>query len=494
LEQIYNELCEQKNVRSNLSKLRQEIKSQGAELSAREWIAGHEPLVLGFLNNEDAKTRKNAALLLGDTGYQPAAAALWEAYQKETTLFVRNAYPAALSHLDAKAYLDQIKAKITELSAAAWEEENRKHITEELRALRAIQIRYEGIPRHTFDVHGAETAILLVTNRTHREIVRRGISCGSASLHPLGVMVETQSPQEIWNVRSFREALFPIRTTINLLPADPVEAAKALTEAHLVEQLLRLHRENDPFYFRIECKSRMTLEERSAFSRRLSDALEQMSGGMLINSTSDYEIELRLIENREGRFYPCMKCASFEDHRFDYRKNSISASIHPSTAALLMELAKPYLKENAQIMDPFCGVGTMLIERNLLVPAREMYATDIFGEAIEKGRENAALAGAEINFIHRDFFDFKHDYLFDEIVTNMPLRGKKSRDEMDALYSSFFRKVPELTGQEATVVMYTNEIGFVKKQLRLHPQFTLKQETCIQSKTGFYLLIIGVQK
>ena len=23
-----------------------------------------------------------------------------------------------------------------------------------------------------------------------------------------------------------------------------------------------------------------------------------------------------------------------------------------------------------------------------------------------------------------DFFDFKHDYLFDEIVTNMPVRGK----------------------------------------------------------------------
>jgi tRNA G10 N-methylase Trm11 len=494
LKQIYNELCEQKNVRSNLSKLRQEIKLQGEELSAREWIAGHEPLVLGFLDNEDAKTRKNAALLLGDTGYQPAAAALWEAYQKENTLFVRSAYPSALSHLDAEAYLEQIKAKITELSAATWEEENRKHITEELRALRAIQIRYEGIPRHTFDVHGAQTEILLVTNRTHREIVRRDISCGRASIHPLGVMVETQNPQEIWNVRSFREALFPIPTTPKLLPADPVEAAKALTEAHLVEQLLRLHRENDPFYFRIECKSQMTLEERSTFSRRLSDALEAMSGGMLINSTSDYEIELRLIENREGRFYPCMKCGSFEDHRFDYRKNSISASIHPSTAALLMELAKPYLKEDAQIMDPFCGVGTMLIERSLLVPAREMYATDIFGEAIEKGRENAALAGAKINFIHRDFFDFKHEYLFDEIVTNMPLRGKKSRDEMDALYSGFFRKVPELTGQEATVVMYTNELGFVKKQLRLHPQFTLKQETCIQSKTGFYLLIIGVQK
>jgi 23S rRNA G2445 N2-methylase RlmL len=238
----------------------------------------------------------------------------------------------------------------------------------------------------------------------------------------------------------------------------------------------------------------MTLEARSAFARKLADTIEQLSGGRLINSTSDYEIEIRLIENREGRFFPCIKCASFADHRFDYRKNAISASIHPSSAALLMELAAPYLKENAQIIDPFCGVGTMLIERNLLVPAREMYATDIFGEAVEKGRENAALAGAKINFIHRDFFDFKHDYLFDEIVTNMPLRGKKTREEMDALYGDFFQKVLEITGQEATVVMYTNEIGFVKKQLRLRKQFVLLQETCIQSKTGFYLLVIGVKK
>jgi 23S rRNA G2445 N2-methylase RlmL len=185
---------------------------------------------------------------------------------------------------------------------------------------------------------------------------------------------------------------------------------------------------------------------------------------------------------------------SFEDHRFDYRRHSISASIHPSTAALLMELAAPYLRENAQILDPFCGVGTMLVERTKRVPAREMYATDIFGEAIEKGRENAALAGADIHFIHRDFFDFKHDYPFDEIVTNMPLRGKRTREEVDALYGNFFGKVLEIAAEKAVIVMYTNEIGFVKKQLRLRAEFTLLQETCIQKKNEFYLLIIGVER
>ena len=145
-------------------------------------------------------------------------------------------------------------------------------------------------------------------------------------------------------------------------------------------------------------------------------------------------------------------------------------------------------------MDPFCGVGTMLIERNKAVPAREMYATDIFGEAIELGRQNAQLAGCVIHFIHRDYFDFRHDYKFDEIITNMPLRGKKTKEEMDRLYADFFSKSLEILDREATIVMYTNEVGFVKKQLRLHPEYRLLQETCMQSKTGFYLLIMGVKR
>ena len=46
--------------------------------------------------------------------------------------------------------------------------------------------------------------------------------------------------------------------------------------------------------------------------------------------------------------------------------------------------------------------------------------------------------------------------------------------------------------REAVIVMYTGELGFVKKQLRLHKEFSLLEEYCMQTKTGYYLLIIGV--
>ena len=148
----------------------------------------------------------------------------------------------------------------------------------------------------------------------------------------------------------------------------------------------------------------MTLEQRSRFVKKLGSAIEQLSDGKLVNSPGDYEVELRLIANREGKFFPALRFYTLPDHRFAYRKHAIAASMHPSLAALIMELAAPYLKENAQIIDPFCGVGTMLIERDIRVPAREKYGTDIFGEAIDGARENAALAGERIcqSEIHKD--------------------------------------------------------------------------------------------
>ena len=188
-----------------------------------------------------------------------------------------------------------------------------------------------------------------------------------------------------------------------------------------------------------------------------------------------------------------MKLKTVPQHRFYYRKNSIAASIHPATAAVIMELAQPYMKEHAQIMDPFCGVGTMLIERHKKLPARQIYGTDIYGEAIEKARENAALAGVNINYIHRDFFDFKHEYLFDEMITNMPIRGKKTKEEMDMFYGQFFDKVSQHMAPGGVIIMYTNEEGFVKKQLRLHENMKLRDQYLMQEKNGFYLMIMEIR-
>ena len=486
MDTIYLELLEKKEIRSNLSALRAKLREGVDAAYDREivetFVQEHEAFILGLLAAEDAKTRKNAALLLGDLKYPNAAEALYDAFVKENTLFVRSAYLDALSQMDVSGKLPEIKQRLAELSAQEVAEENRKHADEELRALRRIVIRYEGIAKHKFDRKQQKNQVLLFCNKNGRETVRR---MTGGRVHPLGVLVETDDLIPLMQVRTYREMLFPLGGG-KLIDSEPKTAASEVC-ASLITLCEKYHKEEMPFYFRIECKAPMTLEQKSNFTKRMGAELERLSNGKLINSTSDYEVELRLIANREGRFFPCVKFYTLKDHRFRYRKNSISASIHPSQAALMMELAAPYLKEGAQVMDPFCGVGTMLIERDIRVPAGDMYGTDTFGEAIEKARENASLAGEEIHYIHRDFFDFHHDYLFDEIVTNM------TKEELDRLYARFFDKATEILKKNAVIVMYTQETGFVKKQLRLHREYMLLQEYCMQEKTGFSLLIIGVR-
>lgn len=58
-----------------------------------------------------------------------------------------------------------------------------------------------------------------------------------------------------------------------------------------------------------------------------------------------------------------MKLFTLKDTRFSYRKESYAAAMAPVQAALLMELSKPWLVDGAQVLDPFCGVGTLLVER-----------------------------------------------------------------------------------------------------------------------------------
>ena len=483
MREVIEELLKQENTRQNLSRLRSLIKEQECKVQAYELLKEHDDLLISFLASEDAKTRKNAALLIGDLQISHLADDLFKAYESENTRFVKSSYLTALLQLDIPQLVPKLVDKKKLLEQTEITEENRKHVDEELREINKILIKYNGIKRHTPILEGVRAELLLTTNKLHREIVRRQLPVKETKLHPLGVIVKTDNIRLIMKVRTYRQMYFMINTE-GLLSGDEREMASQLWKSDMYDILRRMHREPGPFYYRIESSAD------GEFQSRLSAALDRLSGGKLINSANNYEIVIKLIQTRDGSYFPCLRLCSVKDDRFTYRKNVLSTSIHPSTAALLVELAKPYLKENAQIMDPFCGVGTMLIERKLAVPARDIYATDIYGDAIEMGRENARIAKTGINFIHRDFFDFKHDYKFDELITDMPVRGKQTRSEMELFYERFFDKAKQILAKGGIIVMYSNEIGFVKKQIRLRPEYKLLQETCILDKKGFYLFVI----
>ena len=67
---MINRLCKRLNqnieVRQSLSSLRQEIKDSSKRELLLSWIHDGDLDLSVFLENEDAKTRKNAALWIGD--------------------------------------------------------------------------------------------------------------------------------------------------------------------------------------------------------------------------------------------------------------------------------------------------------------------------------------------------------------------------------------------------------------------------------------------
>ncbi|MEI3193750.1 MAG: hypothetical protein V8S22_07435 [Lachnospiraceae bacterium] len=109
----------------------------------------------------------------------------------------------------------------------------------------------------------------------------------------------------------------------------------------VLEQLKSLHTGGGAFYFRTELKSPTAPEKKASWVKVFSAALEKASGRELVNSTSDYEVELRLIEGKNGGFVPLLKLFTLKDGRFSYRKESYAAAMAPSRQPFLWNLPAP---------------------------------------------------------------------------------------------------------------------------------------------------------
>lgn len=490
----YENIVNGVDVRQNLIEIKKLLKQENNKIALLYYLAGKYELLYSLLFHEDAKVRKNVALIMGELAVPEFMNKLYEAYNKEEKLFVKADYLEALKHFDYRDLIDELKERLAYLVEGQFEKTSMKHINEEKKLLTNMILDIEGASKHTFNGYHVFSDLILLTNRDHREVTLNEIKNGRAKTFNAGVVVRTRDLEEILRIRTYSEMLFRLKDALTV-SNDAKSAAEEILKGGLLDFLNIRHKEKAPYYFRLEIKSKMLLSEKSTFAKRLAAELENGSGRDLINSTSNYEVEIRLVENKEGLFNVLIKLYTIADERFSYRKHAVAASIAPVQAALMVALAKEYLKEGAQVLDPFCGVGTMLIERNKLVPATPMYGIDSFGEAIDKAIINSRCDHTVINFINRDFFDFKHDYLFDEIFTNMPTKGgRKTEDEMAMLYNNFFKKALTVLKDEAIIVMYTRDRDLVQKGVLQNKAYHILREYSISKKEGAYLYIIRVRR
>lgn len=486
---IFNDIVKEKDIRQNLIKLKAELKV-GFNKTALLYNMGSDYDIFDkLLLNEDAKTRKHTALIMGELGVPCFLEKLYDAYKKEEQLFVKSSYLTALKNFDYTSLIPEFKLRLEDLSDIKLDENNKKHINEEIRLLSDLIIEKEGINSHEFTGYNIPSNLVLLTNRNYKNITLNQLSAYKAKEFNAGVMVKTDSISEILNIRTYSELLF-LLDELKVCENDPQKAANAIAHSELIEFLKKRHKGEEPYYFRIELKSKLELDKKSVFTKKLSSEIETLTNRKLINSTSNYEFEIRLIENKEGNYNVLIKLYTLKDDRFFYRIHSTATSIAPVNAALIANLAKEYLKEEGRVLDPFCGVGTMLIERHKLVKANTMYGLDVFADAINKAKENTKAAHLIAHYVNRDFFDFKHEYLFDEIFTNMPrVMGHKEEEEIFSLYQRFFFKAKEHLERNGIIVLYSHNKEFVKKLVN-HSVYRIEKEYEISKREGAYLFII----
>ena len=491
--ELWEQIRNGQEVRQNLSKIRQEIKDNGERRMLSSLMDGKEAVLINLLQSEDAKTRKNAALLMGDLRNPSFLAPIWKAYQEEEQRFVKSSYLSAMGNFDYREYLDAIKEQLAVLEKEEVTEENQKHVMEEMRKLSFLIVHIEGVSTHKFIGWDAAYDVFLITNRNFQELTSNELKAlepnAKTKLMGAGVMARVANLNWIKGIRTYQELLFVVRG-METSEMEPDKIAHTVVNSPLLTFLAKSHEGKPPYHFRLELKSKKDLGQKSVFLKKLASKIEALSDRKLINTTENYEFELRLIENKLGNCNIMIKLFTLKDTRFTYRKEVIPTSIKPVNAALTAALSKEYMKEDGQVLDPFCGVGTMLIERHKAVRANTSYGIDIQEDAILKARENAEAARQVIHFVNRDFFQFTHDYLFDEVITNMPFKiGRITDDEVYDIYKRFFQIIPDFLKKGVVLILYTHNKEHVV-QLTHRTNFSILKDYEVSKKEGTYIIIL----
>lgn len=197
------------------------------------------------------------------------------------------------------------------------------------------------------------------------------------------------------------------------------------------------------------------------FVEKLVSQAQKLNYTNLINSPSNYSFTISVtFDNTTNQASVYIKWEKLKAD-FSYRTEFLPASINPTTASIIANIANYYNANAKTSYDPFCGTATMLIERFNANPSIEIFGSDISQEAIEKARVN--LSNAKINCKLNVLDVAKVKKPCDEIISNLPygLRvGTHSANEK--IYNSLIKVCSQNLSYGGYAFLYTAD----KKLLR----------------------------
>lgn len=493
IRKLCDEMFNGNQLRENLISLNKEIKDDKAFDQFLDIYYENEDVFKGFIDHEDAKVRKNAIKLLAKVADPELYSVLLKHYIDETTQFLKSDYLTAMESFDYKNDLPFFKERMEHLM----EEERTKHTSEEIKVLQNLIWKIEPPVKHHFISKDAEEKLVLVVPKGHEDIVMKELETigdTQAKAIPGGCLVKTRHLDQVRQIRTYQVLLFDFYPA--MIPSDDGSMiGEELFKHGLMDYILKHHKENHPFVFRVDVKGVKDLTKKNQLAKTLSQSLETGSRGMLVNDSSYYEIEIRVIAANKGcRVF--LKFAGLSDVRFGYRKYAMSTSMQPSKAALMMQYLKPYMKEEANVLDPFCGTGTLLIERSFAGKVKSLYGLDISAPAVQAAWDNSQRAGKILNLVQRNFNDFRHEYLFDEIITDMPRQTANIKQkQLEYVYQLLFVRSRELLADEGILAVYCEDEYLMERCVKSNPWLKrLKKVVMTKDKTSFIYILQKLYK
>lgn len=174
-------------------------------------------------------------------------------------------------------------------------------------------------------------------------------------------------------------------------------------------------------------------------------------------------------------------------HRYQ-KAVELKASLRPSVAAAMVYLTEP--EPNDVFLDPMCGSGTLLLERQLAGPRRLLLGGDNLPHHVNAARQNlsaqrkAALPKATALYQGDAGQLPLAPHSVDKVASNLPF-GKQtgSHQTIARLYPAFLAELQRVLRPNGRAVLLSSEYDLIKDALR--------QVAGLQIITGYSVAVLG---
>lgn len=448
-EALITDLKENKNLRQTLSDIRKAIR-EGDDTIGKDIVSDRDSCLalVHALDSEDAKSRKSAALLIGelplDMGEKDQVMlfeALVDAYRSEDRLFVRESYLKSVKNLGGAGILSDsdaayLRERLGQIDSGTFPEEDMKHILAERKQL--IGLLDDGTEKKAavFIEPDSFGALLVPVKGLYEplkeELSSHGIVKGFSAV---GALIGSDDLPRVRDIRLYSHLMYRIRGTFT---GRPETMREEISQSDFLRFIRRTTRPDDKVSVRIVVHERK--DHHTDAAKRFTAEFLYLFRDRLVN-TAPYDMELHFYPRKSGGYILFVNPLGMEDERFSYVMERLSTSMQPVKAAIFVYLIRKYLREDARVADIFSGNGTLLLERDEYIRTHVMFATDTNQDAISAGKKNAARKGRNVYFVRRSAFTFESDEPFDEIISELPDLYEKSESDR----ADFFAKTAAAT-------------------------------------------------